>query len=514
MAYFYTITNKEMQRGASFLNMLRQNLSYQNELKQSGLCYYFDTFDWRLYRQGYHLFHFQDTLYLFQHQKKKTEMEQKCHIESVEDIIIDDGTLKEKVNSIIGIRALMCQATFRLSIHLGRILNRDEKTIARIQFEQDKIKNKTKYRSIIPTFEIKPVRGYANQIPVILKKLSATAFSHSKDDRLKRGLQVISKEPADYSSKLNINLTKNMSAAAATKQIYIHLANIIQRNESGIIKDIDIEFLHDFRVSIRRTRSALGQIKGIFDEKTMLQAKKDFSFLGKSTNELRDIDVYLLREKQYKQMLPGELRIYLDSFFGNLKEQRKTEHQSLVRTLKSSRYRRILSNWRSHLQSTKSERNQNAISAKLLAQNVIRKRNKKVLKFGKQILATGSDELLHQLRIEGKKLRYLLEFFSSLFVQEKIQFLIGNLKLLQDNLGDYNDLSVQQEKLYTSANDIAPRNKTGKNTVLAFGVLIGKLGEKQQKVKNEFAKTFSIYADSKVQKIFDELFPVHERRSQ
>jgi CHAD domain-containing protein len=302
-----------------------------------------------------------------------------------------------------------------------------------------------------------------------------------------------------------------MFASDAAKQIYLYLINIIQSNESGIISDIDTEFLHDFRVSIRRTRSALGQIKGVLDEKSVIKAKENFAFLGKSTNELRDIDVYLLREEQYKSMLPRELRNYLFPFFKGLHEQRKIEHGVLVKTLKSAKYKRILSNWKTYLQLQKAEEIRNIPSARMLAQTIILKRNKKILKFGQQILSTGSDELLHQLRIEGKKLRYLLEFFSSLFVQQKIQYLIEKLKLLQDNLGEFNDLAVQQEKLNNSAKEISLRNKKGTNVVLTLGILIGKLNEKQHRVKNDFAKIFSSYSDIKVQKIFDELFKVQGR---
>ena len=147
-----------------------------------------------------------------------------------------------------------------------------------------------------------------------------------------------------------------------------------------------------------------------------------------------------------------------------------------------------------------------------LAKNIIMKRNKKVLKFGQRVLITASDELLHQLRIEGKKLRYLLEFFSSLFAQEKIQYLVRKLKLLQDNLGDFNDLGIQQERLIDSAREITPRIRGGKNTVLALGILIGKLNEQQQMIKKEFVKSFSSYAAQEVQKIFDELFQVQGRR--
>jgi CHAD domain-containing protein len=189
------------------------------------------------------------------------------------------------------------------------------------------------------------------------------------------------------------------------------------------------------------------------------------------------------------------------------------ERVLLIDTLKSAKYKQILSDWGAYLLSKDIGNQQKLISARALAKTIIMKRNKKVLKFGQQILTTGSDELLHQLRIEGKKLRYLLEFFNSLFVQDKIYYLIEKLKILQENLGEFNDLIVQQERLIDSAREITPRSRTGKNAVLALGILIGKLNEKQQVIKKEFAKSFSGYADPKVQKIFDELFHVQERHS-
>jgi CHAD domain-containing protein len=497
MTYSYTVKKSEANSETQILNSLRQNFTLIKELKQQGLCHYFDTFDWRLFRQDYHLYLFNHYLYLYQHSKKKLEVKENYHDVLPENFILLEGTIHNIIKPIIEVRALLCKATFRKSNQIFRVLNRDEKTIARIQLENAKIKERTKYKILDTCYEIQSLRGYANQIPGIIKKLSPGELSICKDDLLKRGLVKIGKIPADYSSKININLTNQMSALDATKQIYIYLLDIIRRNENGIINDIDIEFLHDFRVSIRRTRSALGQIKGVLDENKVLRAKENFAFLGRSTNKLRDIDVYLLREKKYKLMLPLELRQYLNPFFENLQEQRRTEQQSLVATLKSAKYKQILSDW----------------GAYLLSKDIGNQRNKKVLKFGQQILTTGSDELLHQLRIEGKKLRYLLEFFNSLFVQDKIYYLIEKLKILQENLGEFNDLIVQQERLIDSAREITPRSRTGKNAVLALGILIGKLNEKQQVIKKEFAKSFSGYADPKVQKIFDELFHVQERHS-
>jgi CHAD domain-containing protein len=312
-----------------------------------------------------------------------------------------------------------------------------------------------------------------------------------------------------YSSKINIPLKPQLPAGQALRKIYRYLLQIMKKNENGIINDIDTEFLHDFRVSARRTRSALGQIKDILGKDIVKKAKKDFTYLGQSTNRLRDIDVYLLKEDQYKKMLPENRRDYLNPFFEDLKSKRKSENAVVVKILKSIRYKRIINEWEFYLNTKINAETLTATEKKpiiIVARNVIYQRNQKVLEFGKNIIITSSDELLHQLRIAGKKLRYLLEFFNSLFPQTQMQILIKKLKKLQDNLGNYHDLAVHQEMLKKFAEQLTTQENGEKETILTLGILTMKLNEKQILVKKDFFETFRIYSAPEIQKIFHALF--------
>jgi CHAD domain-containing protein len=393
-------------------------------------------------------------------------------------------------------------------------LNTDKKTIGVLFWSEVKIWDKNKFKSVDPIVQIQSVRGYATEVRAVLKKTQLQRIALSTNDLLHRCLAVTDRQPADYSSKYSVELKPNMTASAALKKIYLNLLYIIKLNENGIIKDIDTEFLHDFRVSVRRTRSGLGQIKGFLDKAITNQAKIDFALLGRSTNKLRDIDVYLLKENDYIDLLPPGMIDKLNPFFDELRKNRKNEHRALVTVLKSSKYRQILSDWENFLHAPSNDHSSSRkqeIKIPELAKKVIYKRNQKVIQFGREILKTQSDELLHQLRIEGKKLRYLLEFFSSLFPTEKIQFLIQHLKQLQENLGDFNDLVIQQDTLHKAAVHVSLRGKHNKETILTLGVLIGKLDEKQRLVKKSFARTFRVYASAAVQQRFNELFMIRKR---
>jgi len=100
----------------------------------------------------------------------------------------------------------------------------------------------------------------------------------------------------------------------------------------------------------------------------------------------------------------------------------------------------------------------------------------------------------------------LMEFFSSLFPRRKINILIDQLKKLQDNLGEFNDLCVQEEYLLNIAEELTIAVHQSKKTLLAIGTLIGTLDREKQKAKNGFAKTFTDFVSPENKKLFQELF--------
>lgn len=496
------------------MKKLISGVPLQVDSRQQGDYHYFDTFDWRLYRQSYHLYLLEHTLYLYDFSRHITEFEQSISIDIEKSHYIPSELLDGKILSLIQIRTLVQVATINTYVERYSLKNKEGKTTVRVRLEKSKIRVGNRFMMIDPQLKIYPLRGYSKNSQALLKKLPADKIIVSKDDLLKRGLEVINKSPADYSSKMMIDLSKNQTAREAMSHIYLSLLNMMIKNEEGIKKDIDTEFLHDFRVAIRRTRSALSQIKGVFEKEVLKKFKHDFNFLGRSTNLLRDIDVYLLKEYQYKQILPPDFRRQINPFFTGLKRQRKSKHQSLVKMLDSVEYKRIKEDWEYYLrdQSTEiSKKKDKDVLILDIAKRVIRKRNGKILTLGEKILLNSDDKLLHQLRIEGKKLRYLLEFFSSLFPKDRMQLLITKLKQLQDILGEFNDLCVQQDKLKDFAIYLSSGSNDNSETILALGILIGKLNERKSEVKKSFTDNFINFAASDTQKKIRELFGISVR---
>ncbi|MGD8262761.1 MAG: CHAD domain-containing protein [Desulfobacterales bacterium] len=470
----------------------------------------YDTFDWRLFNKSLVLYASGKRLFL--RKLAKNNIMHSTEISTFPDFIWEfpDGELKQHLAPIIKMRALVNLVAVNCRSMPYRILNADEKTVVRLAYEEFQTSRKKDGPLLATNLWLKPVKGYSKYAHDLAQRIEAAGFTLSKaDDIYFKALAVVDKKPGSYTAKVNIQLDPNMRSDKATKAILRFLVQVMRINEAYIEKDLDTEFLHDFRVAIRRTRSALGQIKYVFPTNTTDRFKKDFAFVGKLSNELRDLDVYLLNEDKYKAMLPPILRDDIDPLFDHLRKKRSRALQKVIRGLKAKKYTKILKDWEAFL--NKPQRNSaNASNAKLpvidLARNRIYKKYRNVVKVGSQILENTEDEMLHVLRIHCKKLRYLIEFFSSLFPRKKINQLINQLKKLQDNLGDFNDLCVQREYLLNIIEELPITHQQSKKTFAAIGSLIGTLDNEKQTVKDAFSKTFTDFASPANQRLFRELF--------
>ena len=99
-----------------------------------------------------------------------------------------------------------------------------------------------------------------------------------------------------------------------------------------------------------------------------------------------------------------------------------------------------------------------------------------------------------------------MEFFSSLFSHKKMNALIAQLKKLQNKLGDFNDLCVQQEYLLKISEELPTTNKKNKRVLVSIGSLIGALDREMRVVKKSMFKTFTNFASPPNERLFRELF--------
>ncbi len=473
----------------------------------------FDTFDWRLFDESLLLYKSNNELVLQSISSQSVLHRQP--IDNLPKFVWDfpEGSLKQQLEPIVEMRALLKATEADLYTAPYRMLNKDEKTVVRLVYETIDIKQQADSGPVATRLVVNPVRGYNKAAKKLAQHLNSLGLEAEAENFLVKALEAEETSPADFLAGLKVSLEPQMRADEATKLILQSALREMKLNEDGIKKDIDTEFLHDFRVAVRRTRSVLSQVKSVFPDDVTARFKVDFATIGKATNELRDLDVYLLAEDNFKAMMPTTMQGDIDPLFNHLQKSRGAALKTVVRMLNGAHYAETLTAWEQFLGepireglTTKNGRT----PIKTLAQNRIYKKYQGIIKWGNQILQHTEDEALHDLRLECKKLRYLLEFFKSVFPRKKITLLIKQLKKLQTNLGDFTDLCVQEEYLLTMTDQLPLSGAKARKVFVAVGCLVGGIQQEQQRVKAEFAQAFTEFATPENQALFRELFVVRK----
>lgn len=493
-----------------FIKQLTDQYTIKKERSVAERFTIYDTFDWRLFNKSFILHSIGNRLFL--RKLKKSDNVYSAEFSRTPVFIWDfpDGELKEKLAPIIKMRALLRLVEIQSRSTPYRILNADEKTVARLALQEFRSPRKRSRSALVRHLWLKPVKGYPRYVRHLTKSFKETGLTiGTQKEFFLDMLALADRKPGSYSSKVNIKIDPAMRSDEAAKIILHYLLNVMRANEAVFEKDLDTEVLHDFRVAIRRTRSALAQIKYVFPTRTTARFKKDFAYIGKRSNALRDLDVYLLNQESYKTRLPAVLRDDIDPLFEHLRKKRAKAFQHVLRGLKSKKYAQIIKDWEAFVKKPAPD-SATAVNAERpvieLARRRIYKKFLGIVKAGSKILANTEDEMLHALRIECKKLRYLMEFFANLFPRKKINALIAQLKNLQDNLGNFNDLCVQQEYLLNIATEIPGERQQLKKTLVAIGSLVEALNREKRAVKDAFARTFTDFAAPANQTLFKELF--------
>ena len=498
----------------SLLTTIAGVFSLREEPSCTTTAVYSDTFDWRLFQQGYMLCYHKPGWSL-------------VHPERGEESICPEGPelrkacfswdfppdrLREILEQMLSVRCLLPLVTVAANRQLVHLLNRDDKTVARLVFEEQRPAGKKK---TFRTVRLLRLRGYDAEADEVRRLLSESGIHQSASSQIgfEEGLRASGRFPLDYSSKLSLQLEPEQTARQAMVRIYKHLLATMQRNIPGVLDDLDSEFLHDFRVAIRRTRSGLSLTGKLFPEAVVGAFKADFGFLGAMTGPTRDLDVYLLYRDDYCARLPPRLQEGLADFFGRLALRRGRELKKLTRALQSRRARKILSAWEKFLVSEENRPDTGTdVPVIDLAGKIIYRRYKQVLRAGQALTATTPDEEVHRLRIQGKKLRYAIEFFSSLYPPDDIQTVVRQLKKLQDVLGDFNDLSIQQQLLERSIDDLQPESRRSLKLAAALGGLMHSLFQEQLQVRDHFASIFTHFSSEENIALFTGLFkPIKEK---
>ena len=219
--------------------------------------------------------------------------------------------------------------------------------------------------------------------------------------------------------------------------------------------EADEEAIHDMRVSIRRLRAALRIARPFFRPKRLEGVRTRLQEAAEVLGAVRDLDVILAHAQAYAGRQP-EGEADLEGWLDTLRARRTAALEALREYLAGKRFRRLRSEVQAFLAgvtargraddatvrgggaaevagASGSMRVRDVLPAALWAQySTVR---------AHEAVAEPTPESLHALRIEIKRLRYLMEFFQGVLGARAIPAIELAVRA-QDHLGRLNDAWV------------------------------------------------------------------------
>jgi CHAD domain-containing protein len=394
---------------------------------------------------------------------------------------LPDGPLRARLAPVMGVRALTAVTDERRRERRMDLRNEDGKLVARVLVDDP------------AAVSVRTLRGYDSDGRRAVRALEAT------------GLRPLPAEPDRPAGDAEPVLgPPDGPATAYVAGVLRGFLEAMSANLPGLLDDIDTEFLHDFRVAVRRTRSTLKLARPALAADLRETWEPAFKWLGDLTTPVRDLDVHLLDLPVMAGWLVAAAPDDLAAFAAHVRRRRAGERRRLVRGLRSERYRRLAAEWDERLVTLAGSEPADGSTARGLARTATHNAARRVLRRGSAVHADSPAADLHSLRKRCKELRYALEVFAPLSDQTARKSLVSDLKVLQDVLGRFQDTEVQRHALRGFADEMVAEG-TPTEALLAMGELIGHLDAAQDDARGEFDDAFARFARPANRRRLDDL---------
>ena len=208
-----------------------------------------------------------------------------------------------------------------------------------------------------------------------------------------------------------------------------------------------------------------------------------------------------------RALVPPASRADLQPLLALLVHRWRRARLEMENALRSARTINLLAEWRSLLQCSQDwpDHDNPGGSGPIgnLAGARIRKLYRRMVQMGRSIGPSSPPEDYHELRKQGKELRYMLELFGGrLYPEDVVRPMVKALKGLQDVLGHYQDREVQIGFLRSLEGELAdpPAART------AVRILIVSLEQDEMRARTQFTQHFDRFASPEQRKLVRETF--------
>ena len=316
-----------------------------------------------------------------------------------------------------------------------------------------------------------------------------------------RGYELIEKTPVAAEKACDPKLTPGMSTGQAFTLIGRACLRHLVANVSAT-KNRQSEALHQMRVALRRLRAAMSLFSDIVRDNRINAIKNELRWLAQELGPARDLDTLLIEVLTPLRKQHANERGLL-SISRMFQRQRLKSYRRVQEAVQSARFRTLVLDTAEWVEAgpwsisedppirARREMPIESYVAKQLSQ-----RCKKIRRRGAKLGALSSEQM-HRLRIQIKKARYAVEFFSSVYQGKKsakrCKRVLSSLMQLQNYLGGINDI-VTRKALFVDIREHPARGLTAeqnRHRAFAAGLIIGSQQAQIHQLLNRASKAHS-----------------------
>lgn len=232
---------------------------------------------------------------------------------------------------------------------------------------------------------------------------------------------------------------------AGRKVLRMHLLRMLAA-EPGARLGEGTEGVHKMRVATRRMRAAWRVFDGAYPGRVARRHVAELREVAQALGTVRDLDVMLERLAAYRERLASdEQRAALEPLVTEWRHNRAAARRELLDLLQGAAYDRFINDYR--------ELVDGAPAATPDGEGITRVRDVAAgriwraferLRAHDAAVPFADAPQLHALRIDGKRLRYTLEFLREI-LPPTVQPIVAEVTKLQDHIGELNDSQIAAE---------------------------------------------------------------------
>ena len=290
--------------------------------------------------------------------------------------------------------------------------------------------------------------GTLDDLRAIGAALDAYRLAPQSASKFERALAMLdeSSTPAAPNKKTPGVRADEPLAEAGRKILRLHYERM-RANEGGTLEGQDIEALHRMRVATRRQRAAFRIIAFHFRRKAIRPFRDALQTVARRLGAVRDLDVLIEAAERHQASLDAAAAKSFQLVLEDWRERRRAARDEVGAYLNGAEYQAFTERYGAFL-STPGAGVKDAATGDSPEPQLVRHvlpaaiwQHYGRVRAYETVLGWAPLETIHALRIEGKRLRYLLEFFSEVLGPGPAPA-VEALVALQDHIGVLHDTDL------------------------------------------------------------------------